>query len=195
MTDDTDESGIEERLAAVEAAVRDLEETVATASNRDIPLLKGTMRSLVGGIETIDDLPDAGRAFQQRCADREKRLRAVETRLETLGDAGAARSTKAEKYVSVLAFAANKRTGSAKVALSPAEIRGCTGVSRRYAYDLLESMAADIDGARVRDATRVDTGSGVKRKGKALLVDCAHVHVDGEGVNQFTTGGGAGGDR
>lgn len=40
--------------------------------------------------------------------------------------------TKAEKITAVLVFAQNKAGDDGKVAVTPAEIRGCTGVSRRY---------------------------------------------------------------
>jgi|AntDeeMetageno51_2_1112566.scaffolds.fasta_scaffold05005_1 hypothetical protein len=36
--------------------------------------------------------------------------------------------------------------GSTKVDVSPAEIKGCTGVSQRYAYDLVDEVGADIVG-------------------------------------------------
>jgi hypothetical protein len=190
VTGDSERADLERRLDAVEEAVHDLQETVSLATNRDIPLLKGTVRSLVDAdIESLDELPDAGRTFRRCCADREERLQAVESHLEALGDAGAANSTKAEKYSAVLSFAHNKRNGNAKVAVSPAEIKGCTGVTRRYAYDLLDEMAADVAGVQVREAHQVETGSGVKRKGKALLVDCEDIHADVVGVNQFTKGG------
>ncbi|NHN46516.1 hypothetical protein G9464_02750 [Halostella sp. JP-L12] len=185
MTDDAD---LERRLDAVEAAVHDLEEQLSTATNRDIPLLKGTVRTLVATeVDSLDDLSEAGRTFRRRCADREKCLQAVETKLETLCEAGTAASTKAEKYGAILAFAQNKRNGSAKLVVSPSEIMRYTGVSRRYAYDLLAEISADVDGVRVWEATENPTGSNVKRK--VLLVDCEHVHAATKGMNQFTTGG------
>jgi len=115
----------------------------------------------------------------------------VERRLDRLGDVGEEATSKEEKFAAILAFAANKRNGSPKVALSPQEVKGCTGVSRRYAYELIDEMAAVVEGVEVREATQVKTGSGTERKGKALLVDCEAVHHDDGGVNQFTTGGGA----
>jgi hypothetical protein len=110
-------------------------------------------------------------------------------RVAALGDVGTDATSKEEKYAAVLAFAANKDTSTGKVAVTPAEVRGCTGVSRRYAYDLTEAMGTDIDGVQVREARQVQTGSGVEQKRKALLVDCERVHATGGDVNQFTTGG------
>lgn len=71
----------------------------------------------------------------------------------------------------MLSFVANKHSSNGKVAVSHTEIRGCTGVSRRYAYDLIESTGEDVEGVRVRDE-QVPTGSGGESKRKALFVDC-----------------------
>ena len=190
-----DEDGserVDERVADLEAAVRELQGTVATTSDRDLPLLKGTIRAMTAAeIESIEEFPDAGREFRDRVARVEDRLADVERRLDRLGDVGQEATSKEEKFTAILAFAENKRNGSAKVALSPQEVKGCTGVSRRYAYDLIDEMADVVGGVEVREATDVKTGSGTEHKGKALLVDCEAVHHNGGGVNEFTTGGGA----
>lgn len=173
----------------------DLTEEVTTATNRDIPLVKGTIRAMVEtDIETVHDLPAAGRTFGARIdepADRERRGRdEMERRLADLGDVGTRKTTKEQKLAAILAFAVNKRGEQAeKVAVSATEIRGCVGVSRRYAYDLMHAMAAEIEGVSVRESKRVQTSSGIKRKKKALLVDCERVHSGTDGVNEFTTGG------
>jgi hypothetical protein len=79
------------------------------------------------------------------------------------------------------------------------EIQGCVGISRRYAYDLIEEAAEMCAGVRLREAKDVQTSTGVEHKKKALLVDCEAVRVDGDGVKQFTTAGvgeqSLGGDR
>jgi hypothetical protein len=161
---------------------------VQTATNRDIPLLKGTIRAIIGTeIETIDKLPAAGRAFGQELVEREERLSQMEAHLGVIHQS-TDRSTKAEKVATVLSFAANKADDSGKVAVTPAEVRGCTGVSRRYAYDLVDVIAAAVDGSRVRESQGVTTGTGTEHKQKALLVDCDRVYVVEEVVNSFTTG-------
>ena len=176
-----------ERFQMLEARLQELETDLQTAINRDIPLLKGTIQSLLDAeIDTIEDLPAAGRTFHQDVVDRTERLEQIEARLKQL-DQYAERSTKAEKIATVVAFARNKAGSEGKVAVTPAEIRGCTGVSRRYAYDLLETIADELAGVEVRHPTQVTTGSGTKRKPKALLVDCDVVHTDSVGVNSFTT--------
>lgn len=186
-----DEADLHDRVSVLEQRLEVLHTELATAANRDIPLLKGTVRSILRrDIESIDEFPAAGRAFGQRVADHSDRLDQLEARLEILTQHTDA-STKAEKITAVLAFAQNKANGSDKVAVTPAEIRGCTGVSRRYAYDLVETVATDVEGVQVRESQQVQTGNGTKRKQKALLVDCAQVHRLDEAVNSFTTGGGS----
>lgn len=185
----TDEA-LRERVAALEATVAELRASLDQAVDRDIPLLKGTVRAAIDAeIDEIEELPEAGHAFAERFADYEDRLAAVERRLAAFGDVDTSADTKAEKMAAVLAFALNKHNGQSKVAVSPQEVRGCAGVSRRYAYELIDAMGEDVTGVTVREPHRVETSTGTKQKGKALLVDCEAVHSDPEGVTQFTTGG------
>jgi hypothetical protein len=180
------------RVATLEAVAENLRTDLATIADRDLPLLKGTLRALTNeDVDAVDDLPDAGREFGDRIDRLEERLVAVERRLDRLGDLDRERTSKEEKFAAVLTFAENKRNGSVKVALSPQEVKGCTGVSRRYAYELIDEMGEAVEGVEVREARQVQTGSGTERKGKALLVDCDLVHHNGGGVNEFTTGGGS----
>ncbi len=170
-------------------------ETLTRITNRDLPLLKGTIRGLAAEeVETVEDFPAAGRSLRAELDALTERVAALEERIAALGDVGTDATTKAEKYAAVLAFAANKDTSTGKVAVTPAEVRGCTGVSRRYAYELIEAMDDEVDGVRLREATQVQTGSGVEQKRKALLVDCDRVHATGAAVTQFTTGGASGVD-
>lgn len=186
MTGET--ADIKARLDALEHEINLLQQEVATMANRDVPLLKGTLRELTASdIDTIAEFPDAAEVFHQRVLEHGERLTEVEARLAELGTIGHEQTSKDEKYAAILTFAHNKQNGSAKVALTPHEIRGCVGVSRRYAYELIDTMETDIEGVSVRDPTQVRTGTGVKRKQKALLVDCEQVSVDSGGVNQFTT--------
>ena len=169
-----------------------LRREVSRIADRDLPLLTGAVRAMTGSeIESVEELPGAGREFRERLEEFEARLDAVERRLERLGDVGQEPTSKEEKFAAVLSFAENKRNGSAKVALSPQEIKGCTGVSRRYAYELIDEMGQGVDGVEVREERKGQTGNGTECKGKALLVDCELVHHTGDGVNSFTTGGGS----
>lgn len=188
MTDD--EATLRERISALEETVAELEGQLDGTVNRDVPLLKGTVRAIVDAeIDEIGELPDAGRAFHRQVATHAERLDAVEQQLAALGDVGAPKTSKAQKLAAIQAFAQNKRGSQSTVAVTAEEIQGCVGVSRRYAYDLIDEAAEALDGVRVREASDVQTSTGVEHKKKALLVDCEAVHTNGESVNQFTTGG------
>lgn len=190
MTGEAGDESCAERLAALKQEIASVQTELATVTGRDIPLVKAAVWALTDAeFETVDDLPAAGQDVRAELNDLAERVSTLEDRVAAIGDVGTEASTKEEKYAAVLAFAANKQGTDGKVAVTPAEIRGCTGVSRRYAYDLVEAMADDIEGVRFREAKQVQTSSGVEQKSKALLVDCERVHRDRAGVNKFTTGG------
>lgn len=179
------------RLESLEGEVDTFHDTVATATDRDIPLLKATVRAITAAdIDTIDDLSAAGTVFHHRVEQLADTVDELDQRVAVLGDVGTEKTTKEQKYAVILAFALNKGGATqTKVAVTAPEITGCVGVSRRYAYDLIDVMATEVDGVRLREATQVETGSGVKRKQKALLVDCEAIHTRGGGMNSLTTGG------
>ena len=186
MTDE--EATLAERVSALEATVAELDTQLDGTVNRDVPLLKGTVRAIVNTeIDDIGELPDAGRAFNREVGTHTERLDTLKQQLAALGDVGTAKTTKEQKLAAICAFAGNKRGSQSTVAVTAEEIQGCVGVSRRYAYDLIEEAAEELDGVRMREATDVRTSTGVEHKKKALLVDCEAVHTDGAGVNQFTT--------
>lgn len=161
---DGEHETLEDRLTALEQQLDTIQRDVAAATNRDIPLLKGTVRALLHGeVETIDELPAAGRAFGRAVVARGERLSQLEAQVDVIQQSTDP-STKAEKVATVLAFAANKAAADGKVAVTPAEIRGCTGVSRRYAYDLVETIAADAPRCVHRHSTASTTASGLASK-------------------------------
>ncbi len=161
-------------------------------NGRYLPLVTATLRALtVADIDTVEDLPAAGTQFHQQVEEFATSVDALEERVAALGDVGTEKTTKEQKYAVVLAFPQNKGgAAQPKVAVTAPAIKGCVGVSRRYAYDLIDAMAGDVDGVQLREATRVETATGVERKPKALLVDCEAVHTFGGSVNTFITGGG-----
>jgi len=176
------------RVAALEEAVADVQARLDGAVDRDIPLLKGTIRTAIDAeISSIGDLPDAGREFNRRVDTYDERLEELEQQAAALGDIETAKTTKEQKLAAILRFAENKRGQQAKVAVTADEIQGCVGVSRWYAYDLIDDAAELVDGMRVREATDVQTSTGVEHKNKALLIDCERVHEDGATVDSFTT--------
>lgn len=193
MTENSETSGAEvAEVAELAETIADLREDLQEVTGRDIPLLKAAVRGIVASeIESIEELPAAGRAVGERLDELDQRVTTLEERVEVLRSIDGGQSSKEEKFAAVLAYAENKATGQrSKVAVSAQEAKGCAGVSRRYAYDLLDAMAEEIQGVQLREAQDVETGSGVEHKQKALLVDCEDVHSDTWTVNQFTTAAG-----
>jgi len=186
MTNATSGNETTDDLAAV---VDELQAEIQTVTGRDLPLLKAAIRGLLSqDVDSIHGLPDAGRAVGNQLSDFESRLTEIEQQLATMQSVGDGQTSKEEKIARVLAYAENKSsTSQSKVSVSATEIKGCAGVSRRYAYDLLEEIAEIVTGVRLREAKRVQTGSGLEQKRKALLVDCDVVHTDTRVVNKHTT--------
>ena len=159
-------------------------------TDKKIPLLVATLRRIFGAeIDDLAELPSLADDLQERLVTLEARLETVERQLATFEDIETEPTSKDEKIAAVLAYATNKRDPEQPtVAVTAPEIKGCASVSRRYAYDLVDAIAADVDGCQLRESTTVQTGAGTKRKPKAVLVDCEAVHDERGAVNSFTTG-------
>lgn len=118
----TEEESLEAQGATLEAAVADLQERLDRAVNRDIPLLKGTVRaSLDADINEIGELPDA-RAFNRRVETHAERLDTIEEYVAALGGVGTTQMTEEEKLAAICHFAQNKRGQRSTVAVTADEI-------------------------------------------------------------------------
>ena len=190
MTENAAEgSGARPRTDSRDEDFADVVERLGVVERKTVPLLTAAIRRLLDvEIESPAELPDAAAAQHDRFQEYEARLTALERQLDRLGDLEREQTTKEQKMAAVLAYADNKRdTGQSTVAVTAAEIKGCVGVSRRYAYELVDAIATDVTGCGLREATTVETSTGTKQKPKAVLVDCEAVHGDGGRVNSFTT--------
>jgi type II secretory pathway component PulJ len=175
--------------------LQDLEQRLDIIEGKTLPLLTATIRRLLNAnIDDLTELPETAETHHERFQEHAARLSALEAKLDRLGDIGNEQTTKDQKIAAVLAYADNKRdSDQATIAVSAREIKGCVGVSRRYAYDLVEDIA-ELDHCRLREAATVQTSTGTKRKAKAVLVDCEAVHSVKTDVKSFTTGGKQNGD-
>jgi hypothetical protein len=105
----------------------------------------------------------------------EDAVESLEAQVDALTTVGADMDSKEEKYAAVLKLALEKCGDSETVSVGPHEIRNCTGVSRRYAYDLIDAMGTSLPVCEVRESDVVETITGTRRRSKALIVDCAAV--------------------
>lgn len=164
--------GLESRVETLESTVED----VRSSSGRG----RASIQKRISGIEDeLDELQTAVGSHGEQ--------------LEAVADVGEEKTGKGEKVAAIAAFAMQKVDGGqTKTTVEASEIRGCVGVSRRYAYDLIDAIGDDSqhEWATVRDEQTVTTGSGTARKKKALKVDCDRLRESShspESVNKFTT--------
>ena len=129
------------------------------------------------GVLTTDAGADAvserfdGNSVADRLTALEETVESLEARLDALETVGAEMTSKEEKYAAVLELAFAKHSDSETVSVGPHEIRECTDVSRRYAYDMIDAMGTSLVGCEVRESDMVETITGTRRRSKALLVD------------------------
>jgi BMFP domain-containing protein YqiC len=117
------------------------------------------------------------------------RLDALEARIDVVEDGS---STKSGKIRQIVAGAENNRTGGQPaVVMDAAKIVTVTGVSRRYAYDLIDDLPEKHhwiltrSEARGRQFGSVEIDDG--KQTKAIVIDFEALHSDPESVNKFTT--------
>lgn len=129
--------------------------------------------------------------------DLEDRVDELEAENERLRERLDDTSDKEGKVQAIVQFAINKRDGEPVVKISAQEIKGATGVSRRYAYDLVEDLP-DRESWFLTPEEMHQYGSVVmdfSNQKKCLGVDFEGVHSAGVPVNKFTTSqGGKGGE-
>ncbi|WP_254841147.1 hypothetical protein [Natronomonas marina] len=126
-----------------------------------------------------------------RVDELESQLAAVESQLDSIQDLGQEKSTKEEKIAAVVQYAQNAaddpKTG--RVALKATDVKGVTGVSRRYAYDLMDGLPDEYEWALDRsDVSQYgELEIDQQSQDRALIIDLELLHSDEGAVNKFTT--------
>lgn len=96
---------------------------------------------------------------------------------------------KKQKVAGIVRFAANKRAGQSVVKVGAKEIKGATGCSRRYAYDLIDDLPDEYDWA-LSSSGMAQYGSlelDLRDENRVLGIDFEGVHSAGVDVKKFTT--------
>ena len=167
------------------------------------------VNDLESAIEDLRDLTGKRAAeTNQRISGIEQQLGDLHTAVEshgetlaTIADVESEKSSEGEKIGAIIAYADKARGGTSKALVTPKEIAGATGCSKRYAYDLVDKIgglgdeASDFDEgqcpwAAVRESTTVPTASGSETKAKALKIDFDRVQQDSGALNWFNNGTG-----
>lgn len=120
------------------------------------------------------------------------RLNAVESRLDVLDEDAPSKEAKIREIVD---FASNLRSEDQQaVKVTPKEIKGSAGISRRYAYGLIdedEGLPAEyhwlLSAKQAREQQYGNAELDWDESTKGLVVDFEALHTDPEAVNKFTT--------
>lgn len=144
-----------------------------------------------GMIEAALHVADRMDRLERELADLREEVNQQGQVVDALEDITQEKTTKEQKIAAVVRYADQKRDrDNDKMIVYPQEIRGLLDVSRRYSYDIVDSMAGEFEWARIRDGrTQASSkdGGGRQRVKKALELDFAGVHGEPVPVNKFTT--------
>ena len=180
------------------------------------PELVERVRELEAAVEDLRNLAGKRTAkTNARMADIEQDLEDLQTAvashgetLDTIADIGEEKTSREEKLGAIVAYANQARGDSSKVLITPKEIAGATGCSKRYGYDLVDEIGGlredgsggnydegEYPWAAVRKAQTVPTANGGERKEKGLKIDFDRVQRDPDALNWFNNGSGGNGSE
>ena len=139
------------------------------------------------------DLHEAVTRAVDRVEELEHRLDELEEMKEMLSDVGTQKTSKEEKVAAIVTYASQKDGGMRGTVVKPKEIAGIVGVSKRYAYDLIDDIVhGDGEhGSLTPDgydwAEEASSFSAVDKETpeRGLAVDFERLHEDDEALNKF----------
>lgn len=104
---------------------------------------------------------------------------------------------KGSKVAEIVRFAANARSeGQPAIKLTAKDIKGATGCSRRYAYDLMDDLPTEYDWFLTPQEMKQYGSLEIDNSGERRLgVDFEGVHSSGVPLNKFTTRNGREGEE
>jgi hypothetical protein len=159
--------------------------------------LLGSLRNRLNDIEArfdafsnwLENTDDRVSELEDENAELRNRLSSLEARIDVV-EGGS--NSKGGKIRQIVAGAENNRTGDQPaVVMDAAKIVTATGVSRRYAYDLIDDLPEKHHWILTRSEARESQFGSVEiddgKQTKALVIDFEALHSDPESVNKFTT--------
>ena len=185
-----------------------MSESQPAVGNMSRDELENRVHELEAAVEDLRDLSG------KRTAETNKRMSGIEEQLEdlqtavsnhgdtlaTIADVESEKSSEEEKLGAIVAYADKARGSASKTLVTPKEIAGATGCSKRYAYDLVDKIGGlndegngafdegEYPWAAVRESTTVPTANGAKKKAKALKIDFDRVQRNPDALNWFNNG-------
>lgn len=148
-------------------------------------------RQDMGLVETTFRALEEFQQMRERVAFLEGENQEMREMMERFEDIGAEKSSKEQKIAAIVTWAMRQAGDetSDRVAVTARDIIGCTGVTRRYAYDLIDDLPGEyewmLDRSDVSQYGELEIEKGAQTR--AVIVDCELLHEDDGAVNKFTT--------
>ena len=188
---------LRERMRQTQTDVAFLKKALVTLTDADL-----------GDELGVRGLSDAAERTRAEIDDLETAVASHGETLDTIADIGDDKTSQEEKLGAIVAYANQARGNSSKALVTPKEIAGATGCSKRYAYDLVDKIGGlredgsgggydegEYPWATVRKAQTVPTANGGERKSKGLKIDFDRVQRDPDALNWFNNGSGGNGSE
>lgn len=140
-------------------------------------------------MSVIDKNVQGRKQMEEQIEEMQRDISNLESECQRLRGRVSDSGGKKQKVASIVRFAANKRAGQSVVKVGAKEIKGATGCSRRYAYDLIENLPDEYDWA-LSSSDMSQYGSlelDRSDENRVLGIDFEGVHSAGVDVKKFTT--------
>lgn len=177
--------------AELETYDRDeLIECIAELANK----LEDERQQRIDAIKTAGEDRAELRRLLNEHSDRINELENNQQRIESRFDDS---DGKSSKVAEIVRFAANARSeGQPAIKLTAKDIKGATGCSRRYAYDLMDDLPTEYDWFLTPQEMKQYGSLEIDNSGERRLgVDFEGVHSSGVPLNKFTTRNGREGEE
>jgi len=158
--------------------------------------LAGRVDDLEVDVDRLDTIAvraiDRAKDAQDTADDLAGRVDTLEAENERLRSRLDENQSKEDKVGSLVEYASNKRDhDQAVVALSPQEIKGAYGCSRRHAYNLVDDLPGEyhwiLSGEFLAESQYGSLERDTSKVGKRIGIDFEGVHTAGCPVNHFIT--------
>lgn len=169
-------------------------------TKRELAFVRQTFVKLfdMDGVTDPEDYRDGALTLRDSIDGVQEQQERHQQQLASISDIGEKKTSKEEKIAALVTFADRQRDADQeKVGLTTKEMQGATGISRKYAYDLVDQLHADDDYPWASDASQRDVHLEQSTPERGLLIDFSLTGVqhDGMPLNKFNNEiGGKGGE-
>lgn len=136
--------------------------------------------------------------IEERVDDLEHENDTLRETVDRLGDIGTNKTSKEQKITAVVTYGNQARDDDqSRITVTRENVKGVAGISRRYAYDLIEDMiTGDGENGTVGpngydwalDPAEQSRAVDQDAPDKGVLIDFERLHDDPASVNKFITG-------